>query len=182
MASVIVAFPKAEDSKNIRNLLVQSGFDVIMACTTGAQVLQQIDQLDNGVVVCGYKLSDMHYSQLREYMPKGFEMLLVASQSYWSECSYSDLVCVAMPIKAHDLINTLGMMTNGLDRQRRRLKQKGKIRSKEEQALINEAKGLLMERNNMSEDEAHKYLQKCSMDNGSNLVETAQMVLSIMGI
>ena len=72
MASVIVAFPKAEDSKNIRNLLVRSGFDVIMACTTGAQVLQQIDHLDIGVVVCGYKLSEMHYSQLREYMPKGF--------------------------------------------------------------------------------------------------------------
>lgn len=32
----------------------------------------------------------------------------------------------------------------------------------------------------MSEEEAHKYLQKCSMDSSRDLVETAQMVLSIM--
>ncbi len=37
-----------------------------------------------------------------------------------------------------------------------------------------------MARNHMSEEEAHKYLQKCSMDSGTNLVETAGMVLSIM--
>lgn len=46
--------------------------------------------------------------------------------------------------------------------------------------LIKKAKELLMERNNMSEGEAHRYLQKCSMDSGTNLVETAEMVLSIM--
>ena len=39
---------------------------------------------------------------------------------------------------------------------------------------------LLMERNHMTESEAHRYIQKCSMDNGTNLVETAQMVLTLM--
>jgi AmiR/NasT family two-component response regulator len=32
----------------------------------------------------------------------------------------------------------------------------------------------------MTEEEAHRYLQKTSMDSGTNLVETAQMVLSMM--
>ena len=31
----------------------------------------------------------------------------------------------------------------------------------------------------MTEAEAHRYLQKCSMDNGTNLVETAEMVLTL---
>ena len=34
--------------------------------------------------------------------------------------------------------------------------------------------------NHMTEEEAHRYLQKTSMDSGTNLVETAQMVLSMM--
>ena len=55
-----------------------------------------------------------------------------------------------------------------------------KARSEKEQALLREAKVLLMNRNNMTEDEAHHYLQKCSMDSGTNMVETAQMVLSVM--
>ena len=32
----------------------------------------------------------------------------------------------------------------------------------------------------MTEEEANRYLQKTSMDSGTNLVETAQMVLSMM--
>ena len=38
---------------------------------------------------------------------------------------------------------------------------------------------MLMERNRMSEEEAHRYIQKCSMDSGTSLVETAQMVLTM---
>ena len=39
-----------------------------------------------------------------------------------------------------------------------------------------------MGRNNMTEEEAHRYLQKRSMENGTGLVETAQMVLSLMKV
>lgn len=31
----------------------------------------------------------------------------------------------------------------------------------------------------MTEEEAHRYLQKHSMDNGTGMVETAQMVLAL---
>lgn len=180
MTSVIVVFPKIEDAKNIKNLLTRSGFHVIMACTTGAQALQQMDHLDGGVIVCGYKMADMIYSELRDYMPQQFEMLLVASQNLWSECSNNNLVCLAMPIKVHELINTLGMMVQTQERRKKKAKQKGKVRTPKEQALILEAKCLLMERNNMTEEEAHHYIQKCSMDSGTNMVETAQMILSVM--
>ena len=36
--------------------------------------------------------------------------------------------------------------------------------------------------NHLSEEEAHRYIQKCSMDSGTNMVETAQMVLSMMQV
>jgi len=53
-------------------------------------------------------------------------------------------------------------------------------RSEEEKKLIEEAKSLLMERNGMTEEEAHHYLQKTSMDSGTNMVETAQMLFALM--
>ena len=55
-----------------------------------------------------------------------------------------------------------------------------KQRSSEEKGLIDQAKRLLMERNGMTEEEAHRYIQKCSMDSGTNLIETAQMVISLL--
>lgn len=48
--------------------------------------------------------------------------------------------------------------------------------------IVAQAKNLLMERNNMTEEEAHRYIQKCSMDSGTNLIETAQMVMSLINL
>ena len=181
MVNVIVAFPRAEDAKNVRSLLVRHGFSVPAVCTTGAAAISHAESLDDGIVVCGYRFPDMIYSELREDIPPHVQMLLVASPKYWSECSGGDVVTVAMPIKAHDLIATLEMMAGGGTRHRKRKRTGPSGRTAEEQELIKEAKGLLMVRNNMTEEEAHKYIQKCSMDSGTNMVETAQMVLSSMG-
>ena len=86
------------------------------------------------------------------------------------------------PLKVHDLLSTLDMMLQAQQRIRRKLRSRPRERSKEEQDLINEAKALLMERNNMTESEAHRYIQKCSMDSGTNLVETAQMIISLIHV
>ena len=84
-----------------------------------------------------------------------------------------------MPLKVHELVNTLCMMVQAQNRKQKKSQKKTTVRSKKEQEIILKAKQLLMERNHMTEEEAHKYLQKCSMDNGNSMVETAQMVLSV---
>lgn len=66
MVNIIVVFPKLEDAKNIRNLLARNGYSVIGVCCTGAQVLQITDNLEDGIVICGYRFNDMMYADLRE--------------------------------------------------------------------------------------------------------------------
>lgn len=180
MTNIIVVLPKLEDAKNIRNILVRNGFPVTGVCTTGAQAISQADDLNGGIVVCSYKLADMIYSQLRECLPDGFEMLLIASKRLISECYGNDIVCLSMPLKVDDLANTINMMQEGIERRRRRQKQKPRVRNSEEESAIKAAKEILMARNYMTEEEAHRYLQKCSMDSGTNMAETAHMVLSMM--
>ncbi len=57
---------------------------------------------------------------------------------------------------------------------------KPKVRSARNSTSSMVPKSLLIERNHMTESEAHRYMQKCSMDSGTNLVETAQMVLTLL--
>ncbi len=181
MTGIIVALPKPEDAKNLKNLLVRNGISVTGACTTGAQAIALADGLNDGIIICGYKLADMIYAQLHQDMPPGFEMLLMASQHIiGGGMVQGGIMCLSMPLKVHDLINTVDMMTRAIERKRRRRKSKPKERSTEEIRLIKDAKEVLMNRNHMTEEEAHKYIQKCSMDSGTNLVETAQMVLTMM--
>lgn len=180
MVGIIVVFPNKDNAANIRNLLAREGMAVTGVCTTGAQAMNYADTVDEGIVVCGYKLKDMLYSELREYLPDDFEMLLIASPDKWSSGLAEGVVGLNMPIKVYDLMNTVEMMLQNMDRRRRKRKQERKGRSPDQQEAIQKAKRLLMERNNMSEGEAHRYLQKSSMDSGTNMVETAEMVLSIM--
>lgn len=179
-SNIIVVFPKIEDAKNVRNLLVRSGFSVMAVCTSGAQVLSNLDSMDVGLVVSGYRLKDMLYSQLRVQLPPGFDMLLMASARLLAQKEPDDVMSVAMPLKVHELIDTINMIQNNMERRRRKRRQKPAERDPRERELINQAKILLMERNHMTEEEAHRYLQKCSMDSGNRLVETAEMIISIM--
>lgn len=180
MTKVIVAFPNRDNAANIRNILVRGGYSVIGVCTTGAQALQYTELLDEGILVCGYKLPDMLYTRLREYLPPEFEMLLVASPDKWQGEIMEGVVGLPMPLKVYDLMNTMEMIRQAMDRRRRKRKKERRIKNPEQQKIIREAKELLIARNHMSEEEAHRYLQKCSMDSGTKLVETAEMVLSIM--
>lgn len=178
--NIIVAFPKIEDAKNIRSALVKNGFQVAAICTTGAQVLQRADELGTGIVISGYSFTDMIFSDLHIDLPSGFEMLLVASQRRLEECRGINVMSVAIPIRIYELINTLNMMQENRAKRNRRGSIKPKSRNEKDIGTICQAKELLMARNNMTEQEAHRYIQKCSMSNGSNMVETAKMVLSLM--
>lgn len=194
--NIIVAFPKIENGKSIKNILVKHGFCVSAVCTTGAQILQHADMLEHGIVVCSSRLKDMIYNQVYEYLPSDFEMLVIASQNIylmkqsndhhgmpqrvWDTENTEHIVFLSMPLKVHELVSTMEMMAYSLSQRKKKKKPKQKERSEEEKKIIQKAKELLMARNHMTEEEAHHYIQRCSMDSGTGLTETAQMILSMI--
>ena len=180
MTGIVVVFPRVEDARGIKNVLVRSGFTVHAVCTTGAQAISALEDLNGGIVISGYRLADMMFTELAENLPDGFELLLLASRHVLEEYGGSGCLSVAMPLKVHELIDTVDMMVQNMERRRRQRRAVPAKRSGREQEEIREAKAVLMERNHMTEEEAHRYIQKCSMDSGTNLVETAQMVLRMM--
>ncbi|MFT4006219.1 MAG: ANTAR domain-containing protein [Lacrimispora sp.] len=182
MTNVIVAFSKAEDARNIKNILMKNGFEVAAVCTSGAQAVNSADELGRGIVVCGCRFADMVYQEIYECLPNGMQMLLVASPSQWSGRAPEDVVCLGLPLKVQDLVSTLEMMMETMARRKKKLKNRPREKSGEELEMIKQAKELLMERNHMTETEAHRYIQKCSMDSGTNIVETAQMIMSLINM
>lgn len=182
MAGMIVVFPKLEDAKGIRNLLTKRGFMIHTVCTSGSQAMSAVDEMGEGIVICGYKFSDMTYRELQDYLPRSFEMLLMASPSKLCDIPQEGIVCLEMPIRVQDMVDTLHMLEMKLAGRGRRERKKPKQRDPKEQMYIDHAKKLLMERNHLSEVEAHRYIQKTSMDSGTNMVETAQMILDMMDV
>ena len=85
----------------------RSGYDDILAFNSASQVIAAANECDGGIVLCGYRLTDMHYSELYGYLPREFQMLLVASPANLQECSIGSIMCLSMPIHSHELVLSL---------------------------------------------------------------------------
>ncbi|MDR0949303.1 MAG: ANTAR domain-containing protein [Lachnospiraceae bacterium] len=177
---MIVAFPKLETAKNIKNILVRNGFRVVGVCTTAAGAIAFADGLVDGLLICSYQLADMQCLELREYLPSEFELLVIASARVIEENLGNEIVSLTLPLKINELLSTVGMMEETLRHRRKRRHETKKVRSPQDDKTITEAKELLMRRNHMTEEEAYRYMQKTSMDSSRNFVETAQMILALL--
>ncbi len=178
MGAILVAMPKHEDSGRIAGLIKSSDiWEEVFTCDTGSEILRRIEDMDISLVVTTRRLRDMGYEELFNYMPASVNMLLLTKDTHIDLYS-SNIIVLQMPFKSSDLVSSMRML---LPEGYRRTGAKRIKRSEGDKLTIDRAKHLLMERNNMTEPEAYRYLQKNSMDMGRTLSETAQMILSLGG-
>ena len=175
MSSIIVALPKIEDAKRVGRILANHGFGHVVPCSTASAVLSEVAEGERGLVICSCRLPDMYYTGLAEYLPRYYELLLLGSRSALSEADGSTM-SLPMPLKVYDLVNTVEMMLSQIERRYKKDRKGPKKRTGQEEKDILNAKRLLMERNHLSEEAAYRYIQKCSMDSGTGMAETAQMI------
>ena len=176
MGSILIAMPKLDDAERIASHLKESDiWESVRICRRGNDVLLEAENGEVDVVVCTKRLSDLGYEELSDYLPSRVKMLLLTSDAGLLPFS-SNITKLLMPFKPKDLVATVKMLLpgDGYTARKRKIP-----RSEEEQKLIDRAKGILMNNNEMSEPEAFRYIQKSSMDYGRTLVETAQMIITL---
>ena len=104
MDRVVLAFSKDETADKIKMMLDGSGYDVYTVCHSKAELLRTVSDMDEVLIIMGYKLPDGTVDDV-----------------------YDDL----------------------------------------------------METHRMSEEQAHRFIQKRSMDTGAKFIDTARMILNI---
>ena len=142
MINVIVLFSKIEEARNIRNLLVRNGFNVCAVCTTGYQAIEEAENLASGIIVCGAQYADMMVNELKEELPDGFEMLLIASAKFLEEGGVEGVVSLSLPLRLGELLATLEMMVDEAGRRKKKARLTPKVRSREDKAILDQAKGV----------------------------------------
>ena len=181
MGMILIAFPAGRQkmADRIGELLISRGFRDTLFVKTGSEALRKMSRLAGGILICSRQLPDMHYTELLDYMPPHFEMLLLDGGPPGRQIYADNIVILQMPVKVHELIETVRIMdrAGAAHRAERFLSESGRNRDPRDENYIRNAKEVLRYRRHMSEEEAHRYLQKTSMDSGRSLAETAQMVL-----
>lgn len=178
MAELVVAFPKAEEAKAVKNILVKNGYHVVATALNGAAALHQASVLEEGILICAYGFPDMIYTEIRLHLDAAIRMLLIAHPSRVGEELPENVIFLPIPLKVHTLLECLKQLEERGSRSGRR-RRRSMQRSAEDLAILDKAKALLMEKKGMREDEAHRHIQKTSMNRGGSMVETAAMFISL---
>ncbi len=173
MNHMLIAFEGERMRQRMTELFEGAGFRVTAACGSGAEVLRWCGRMSGGVILCGYKLYDRTAQELYEDLPENFSMVLLATQMQLEACEAEGICRLEAPARRSELIGSVQMLMDQMGEEPTYVPK----RSEEDQRLIAQAKSLLMERNQMTEMEAHRFLQKRSMDTGAKLVQTAIKVL-----
>lgn len=174
MDRIVVAFAHEEAQRRILRLLDAGGYTVAGCFFSGADVIRTVHKLEGAAVVCGFRLRDMTAAELAENLAPDTAVLVIASATNLDLCEGETLYKLAVPASRADLYASVDTLLRfRRDHSRRPPPQ----RQEEAQKLIRRAKELLMDVNRMSEAEAHRFLQKRSMDTGLRLEQTARLII-----
>lgn len=168
MKNIIIAYPNREVAIKIKNVLEREGFEVSHICSTGASVLSIASELRGGVIICASILKDATAATLAENLPSGFD--IVALTKGGKQVYMGNYLSLSLPLDKSEFISTIAVLVSS--------QSSFTNRKKSDEEYISNAKTFLMSVNDMSEMQAHKYLQKLSMKQGKKMVDVAKKILS----
>lgn len=174
MRQVVVAFERRGNCERLREIIENGGEFSCIVCHSADQVRRAVRKQRLDLVVCGFKLKEESCESLFYDLPQWCPMLMVAPQAQLDLCETEGIFKLPAPIRRSELLASVRLLAqmHCIGRERDPVH-----RSQEEQALVEQAKTVLEDRCGMTEEQAHRFLQKQSMDNGVRLADTARQVL-----
>ncbi len=172
MRDIIIASQNPQAAEHIRAILQSAHIFAKNIYRTGAEVLAFASIRPDAVVICG-KLPDMPAATLASMLPNGFDLVWLVPSGEAQPLYRSNLISLIMPLNRMEFLNTVRMLCVNESEQTRPRKA---TRSDEEEALLRDAKERLMIRHHFSEREAHKLLQRRSMETGMRLLDVARLI------
>lgn len=167
MKSVIIAYPNKNTAMQIKNILEDDGLYVSHICATAASVLNIAEDMHSGVVVCASILRDMPANALAERLSGEFDIVAISKSG--RENYMGNLISLPIPLDREEFVKIIEVLISS--------KSSFTKREKEESDYISDAKTILMSANDMSEMQAHKYLQKLSMSSGKKMADAARDII-----
>ncbi len=114
-------------------------------------------------------VSDLAYELNAQAM-----ILAIAPSQQLALCHNENVFKLPPPFSRGELISAVRML---LQMQEKHLRFTSPRRTEKEAEEINKAKELLMIRNGMTEQEAHRFIQRRSMVTGAKAAETAKLII-----
>lgn len=180
----IVASKSDKTAQSLAGILRQSGFTKVLTADSASKIRRMVAEKDIDVIIINTPLADDFGTLLAMDMAdKNLGVILLVKGDMVNQTAYKmekyGAVTLGKPVVRVELIQSLAVIKALLQKIRRIEKQRQSLESKmKEIRLVNRAKWLLIKQLAMTEEEAHRYIEKTAMDTGEKKSAVAENIIS----
>jgi AmiR/NasT family two-component response regulator len=182
---VVIAEDEALIRLDLREMLLEEGFDVVGEAADGEQAIALATDLQPDLVICDVKMPKLDGIAAAAHIT-GQRIAPVVMLTAFSQRDLVErardagaMAYLVKPFQKRDLLPAIEMATSrfaeirALESEVTGLKERLEARK-----LIERAKGTLMTAHRMTEPEAFRWIQRAAMDNRTSMRAVAEVVLS----
>lgn len=173
--NVFVAFGSEKASDKVVAMLKSGGIYPNFITHTGSDLLAKLNHYDDGIIVCGTKFRDTVLFDLVDLIPEYFHIITIGTIGFLDDLPNNRVFKLSTPLNRTDLIYSVSMLIN-LDNHGALIH--NRFRTENEEIIIQQAKAVLIHKYNMTEEQAHRYMQTKSMNTGEKMVNIARLILN----
>lgn len=182
----ILYVSKSEISVDTAQLFKQAGYSFVAQVKSGSEARRIVGSKDVRMVVINAPLSDEFGHELAATIDENMfssVILLVNADvvdAVEQKTFGTSIVVLPKPVSKKQLFKSLALLTAQSQKMDKAIEENHRLQAKlEELKLISRAKMLLMEKNKMSEEAAHKHIDKTSKDQRRAKVDVAKSIIAM---
>jgi response regulator NasT len=186
-SGIVIAVGGEEAGNKIKQVLTGSGFTVTGICISGNEAIRKVRALKPALLLANYELPDTTGFEVAKIIAGNnlcsVVLLTNDSQKGYVESRGKDLdiVCLVRPVRRDLLLNTAKLLIKSSIRIQELEAELDEMKANmDTRKLVDRAKGLLMEKLGLSEQEAYRRIQKQSMDTGVPMKEVSKSIVDKM--
>ncbi len=185
---ILVSAQSHELVGKLRLVLEQAFFNITDTCVSGSETLRKVRIYQPDLLIVDYNLGDMTGFQVSEVVINGGmgSVILLANQMQKDYAEqyfeYPHIICLRKPVNKAVLLNSVEIALKSRKGIKTLLKEIDKL--KEDMSTrksLEKAKGILMEKLNISEDQAYGRIRKRSMNSQMPMKMVAEVIIATMG-
>ncbi len=177
MERIVIAILDDATRSSVADIIAKSGMKVRAQVRSGAEATRAIKDMGGGVVVCSPRLLDISADALCERLGEEAYFLVVGHPAVLAQMDSEEIFKLLLPVKSSELIGSVRILSQLDEKRMDEALRPKKKKPDADRAIVNEAKEYLTEERGMTEAEAHRFLQKRSMDLRVPVTEVARTIL-----
>lgn len=172
--NVFIAFDSRKTAVTIAKILIENGNNVAAISKSYAELLEAFNYYHGGIVISGCVFDKKRMDRVAENVSNDFNFIVIGNKMQLEVISGERVFKLSYPLQKNDLICSVDMLLS-MDTKYKPAMPK----NENDEKIILKAKCMLIDMYSMTEEQAHRYMQKKSMDTGRKMAEIAQIILEM---